>query len=139
MASDTMKQGCEKQVGDKGGDCVRQCETAFRVEAKGAVQGLKQPAPCNQLQRLRSSGGRHTAGLGLEDLGVRVNSRGQVEVNGSLQTTHPHIYAVGDVIGPPALASASLDQGRYAATHIVGGTCERRMVESAPTGILKPP
>lgn len=41
MASDTMKQGCEKQAGDKGGDCVRQCETAFRVEAKGAVQGLK--------------------------------------------------------------------------------------------------
>ena len=41
MASDTMKQGCEKQVGDKGGDCVRQCETAFRVEAKDAVQGLK--------------------------------------------------------------------------------------------------
>ena len=41
MASDTMKRGCEQQVGDKGGDCVRQCETAFRVEAKGAVQGLK--------------------------------------------------------------------------------------------------
>lgn len=41
MASDMMTQGCEKQVGDKGGDCVRQCETAFRVEAKGAVQELK--------------------------------------------------------------------------------------------------
>lgn len=81
----------------------------------------------------------NTAGLGLEELGVRVNSRGQVEVNDSLQTTHPHIYAVGDVIGPPALASVSLDQGRYAATHIVGGTWERRMVESAPTGIYTSP
>ncbi len=81
----------------------------------------------------------NTAGLGLEGLGVKVNDRGQVEVGDTLQTAVPHIYAAGDVIGPPALASASYDQGRYAATHIVDGTCDRGLVESVPTGIYTSP
>lgn len=41
LASDMMEKGCEQQVGDKGGDCVRQCKTAFKVEAKGAVRSLE--------------------------------------------------------------------------------------------------
>lgn len=41
LASDMMEKGCEQQVGDQGGDCVRQCKTAFKVEAKGAVRSLE--------------------------------------------------------------------------------------------------
>ena len=41
LASDMMEKGCEQQVGDRGGDCVRQCKTAFKVEAKGAVRSLE--------------------------------------------------------------------------------------------------
>lgn len=57
-------------------------------------------------------------GLGLEALGIEVNKRGLVTVNGQYQTALPHIYAVGDVIGFPALASTSMDQGRLAVSHM---------------------
>jgi NAD(P) transhydrogenase len=57
------------------------------------------------------------AGLGLAAAGVKVTSRGLVEVDRNLRTSAPHIYAAGDVIGPPALASTSMEQGRRAACH----------------------
>ncbi|HEY5700601.1 MAG TPA: NAD(P)(+) transhydrogenase, partial [Gammaproteobacteria bacterium] len=50
-----------------------------------------------------------------------------------------HIYAVGDVVGFPSLASASYDQGRFAATHIVEGKCDTRLVTNIPTGIYTSP
>jgi len=81
----------------------------------------------------------NTADLGLEELGVAINNRGQIEVNASFQTALPHVYAVGDVIGPPALASASYDQGRFAATHLADGTRDWRLVEAVPTGIYTSP
>jgi NAD(P) transhydrogenase len=55
------------------------------------------------------------------------------------QTALPHIYAVGDVIGPPSLASAAYDQGRFAATHIVDGACDTRLSRDIPTGIYTTP
>ncbi|MCA9045303.1 MAG: Si-specific NAD(P)(+) transhydrogenase [Planctomycetaceae bacterium] len=78
-------------------------------------------------------------GMGLEALGIGVNERGQIEVNGDFQTTQSHIYAVGDVIGPPSLASAAYVQGRYAAHHMISGTCERAMISDIPTGIYTSP
>ncbi len=81
----------------------------------------------------------NTAGMGLEGLGIAVNHRGQVEVDGNYRTGVPHIYAVGDVVGMPALASASYDQGRFAATHLVDGSCDHRLVEHIPTGIYTNP
>ena len=59
----------------------------------------------------------NTASLGLETVGIRPTSRGLVEVNEFYQTTVPHIYAAGDVIGYPALASTSMEQGRQAIRH----------------------
>lgn len=56
-------------------------------------------------------------GLGLEALGVRVGSRGLIEVNEQYQTSVPNIYAAGDVIGFPALASTSMEQARVAMVH----------------------
>ena len=78
-------------------------------------------------------------GMGLEQIGVETNARGAVVVNESYQTAQPHIYAVGDVVGYPNLASASYDQGRFAATHLVFGTCEYHLVERIPTGIYTIP
>jgi NAD(P) transhydrogenase len=52
---------------------------------------------------------------------------------------HKHIYAAGDIIGVPALASASYDQGRFAATHIVSGQAEYQLVSDIPTGIYTTP
>ncbi|MHB8574972.1 MAG: FAD-dependent oxidoreductase, partial [Dehalococcoidia bacterium] len=56
-------------------------------------------------------------GLGLEALGVRMGERGLVLVDQHFQTSVPGVYAAGDVIGFPALASTSVEQGRAAVTH----------------------
>jgi NAD(P) transhydrogenase len=59
----------------------------------------------------------NVAGLGLEALGVRVNAQSFVQVDSNYRTAVPHIYAAGDVIGFPALASSSMEQARVAVCH----------------------
>ncbi len=58
--------------------------------------------------------------LELHKAGLSADSRGLLEVNSSYQTQVPHIYAVGDLIGPPALAASASEQGRLAACHAFG-------------------
>ncbi len=77
--------------------------------------------------------------LGLENIGIKGNQRGSIEVNEHFQTKHKHIYAVGDIVGYPSLASAAYDQGRFAATHLVYGKCPHQLVEYIPTGIFTIP
>ncbi len=77
--------------------------------------------------------------LGLDALGIGVNHRGQIAINENFQTALPHIYAVGDVIGPPALASAAYDQGRCAAQHALGGKIGHPLGHMIPTGIYTSP
>jgi NAD(P) transhydrogenase len=81
----------------------------------------------------------NTNDMGLEAIGITPNSRGQLDVNEDFQTVHPHIYAVGDVIGFPALASAAYVQGHYAAGHCLGNEVTRGMIKSVPTGIYTSP
>ncbi len=59
----------------------------------------------------------NTEKLGLEELDIEVDKRGLIKVDDMYRTAVPNIYAVGDVIGFPSLASASMDQGRLAAIH----------------------
>ncbi len=61
-----------------------------------------------------------TADLRLERAGLSADDRGRIAVNEHYQTAQPHIYAVGDVIGFPSLASTSMEQGRLAACHAFG-------------------
>jgi NAD(P) transhydrogenase len=58
-----------------------------------------------------------TKHLNLDAVGLTPDARGRVIVNDHFQTAVPHIYAAGDVIGFPALASTSMQQGRHAACH----------------------
>ena len=58
-----------------------------------------------------------THSLNLEAIGIRPDNRGRLTVNEHFQTAIPHIYAAGDVIGFPALASTSMQQGRHASCH----------------------
>jgi NAD(P) transhydrogenase len=58
--------------------------------------------------------------LHLENAGISVDAKGYVPVNALFQTLMPNIYAVGDVIGGPCLASTSMEQGRLAARHVCG-------------------
>ena len=59
--------------------------------------------------------------LGLDKVGIEPDDRGRLSVDPvTLQTSQPHIYAAGDIIGFPALASTSMEQGRQAACHAFG-------------------
>jgi NAD(P) transhydrogenase len=77
--------------------------------------------------------------MGLEAIGIEPDGRGQLKVNENLQTVVPHIYAVGDVIGYPSLASAAYAQGRCAASHIICRESEAIALRDIPTGIYTSP
>jgi NAD(P) transhydrogenase len=62
----------------------------------------------------------NTGRLNLANAGIEADERGRIAVNENYQTQAPHIYAVGDVIGFPSLASTSMEQGRLAACHALG-------------------
>ena len=82
----------------------------------------------------------NTGGLNLDKIGVDFNpTRGLISVNENYQTSLENIYAVGDVIGFPSLASSAFNQGRFAATHIIDGSCNDKLVEDIPTGIYTRP
>jgi NAD(P) transhydrogenase len=76
--------------------------------------------------------------LRLEAVGLVADPRGRIEVNEHFQTAVPHIYAAGDVIGFPALASTSMDQGRLASCHMFG-IQTRTVPELYPYGIYTIP
>ena len=65
-----------------------------------------------------------TESLDLAAAGITTDDRGRLKVNKHYQTEKSHIYAVGDVIGFPSLASTSMEQGRLAACHAFGAACE---------------
>ena len=65
-----------------------------------------------------------TSNLGLEKIGLQADDRGRLKVNENFQTALSHIYAVGDVVGFPALASTSMQQGRHAACHAFSLGCD---------------
>lgn len=79
----------------------------------------------------------NTQDMGLDAVGLEPNNRGQLQVNERYQTSVDGIYAVGDVVGWPSLASASYDQGRFCAAAIAGD--EVRQVTDVPTGIYTIP
>jgi len=73
-------------------------------------------------QKLLCAAGRlaNVKGLDLENAGLALNERGLISVDENLCTDVDNIYAAGDVIGPPSLASASMEQGRRAACNALG-------------------
>ncbi|MFW5451574.1 MAG: Si-specific NAD(P)(+) transhydrogenase [Methylophagaceae bacterium] len=73
-------------------------------------------------QKLLCAAGRlaNVKGLQLENAGLSLNERGLISVDENLCTNVANIYAAGDVIGPPSLASASMEQGRRAACNALG-------------------
>ncbi len=76
--------------------------------------------------------------LNVESAGLELNSRGGLEVDGYCRTSVPHIYAVGDVAGPPGLASSAMEQGRRAVLHALGLGKDSKD-EAIPMGIYTIP
>src|SRR5207249_8304357 len=85
--------------------------------------------------------GRRAAvdGLALEKAGLAVNDRGYIAVDENYRTAVPNIYAAGDVIGFPALASTSMEQGRVAVCHAFGLKYKERVASLLPMGIYTIP
>jgi NAD(P) transhydrogenase len=81
----------------------------------------------------------HADKLKLENAGLTSNTRGQVAVNNHYQTAVAHIYAVGDIAGPPALASAAHVQGSHAVQHIRDPAIEPHRLDRIPSGIYTIP
>jgi NAD(P) transhydrogenase len=85
--------------------------------------------------------GRRAAvdGLALEKAGLSINDKGYVGVDENYRTVVPNIYAAGDVIGFPALASTSMEQGRVAICHAFGLKYKQRVASLLPMGIYTIP
>jgi NAD(P) transhydrogenase len=81
----------------------------------------------------------NTEKLNLAAAGVAVGERGLIRVDEHFRTNVPHIYAAGDVIGSPKLASASMEQGRRAALHALGAVVPTRLSPLIPSGIYTIP
>jgi NAD(P) transhydrogenase len=81
----------------------------------------------------------NTDGMNLEGIGLAPNQRGQIPVNERYQTAVPHIYAAGDVIGPPALASAAYQQGSFVGQAILDPATAPAPLELVPSGIYTIP
>lgn len=81
----------------------------------------------------------NTEGLGLDEVGVAVDGRGRIVVDERYRTTAAGIYAAGDVIGPPALASAAMDQGRIAVCDAFGLPGIDAVDPAVPTGVYSIP
>ena len=116
-------------------------ETVDRVQVTDAgtvtslVSGKRIPA-----ETVMYSAGRQgaTASLDLEAAGLAADKRGRITVDEFFRTEVPHIYAVGDVIGFPALAATSMEQGRLAGMH-ASGEPAGRITELQPIGIYTIP
>jgi NAD(P) transhydrogenase len=111
---------------------LRQLGTVFRLGEKVVSVGFDQEkdrvfAKLASGKNVHGQGLLYTIGrqangdlLNLESAGLSSEGRGKLSVNEHFQTTVPHIYAAGDVIGFPALASTSMEQGRLASCHMFG-------------------
>jgi NAD(P) transhydrogenase len=79
-----------------------------------------------------------TSGLALDRAGLEADRRGRIGVDEDYRTAQPHIFAVGDVAGPPGLAATSMEQGRIAALHAFGEPV-MSLPDLVPTGIYAIP
>ena len=121
---------------------IRHNETFERIEGRddGAVLYLQSGKQIKTDIVLWANGrSGNIENLGLENIGITPSKRGHLAVNEQFQTSLPHVYAVGDVVGFPALASAAYMQGRAAALHLTGCTDTCMQLTDIPTGIYTSP
>jgi NAD(P) transhydrogenase len=118
--SDTLRNEMTRRLGIVVSDASDVASiTVDRADHGGLAQVVLTTGTVITAECVLCSVGRSgaTADLGLDVAGVKTNSRGYIVVDESYQTSVPHIYAAGDVIGFPALASTSMEQARVAMCH----------------------
>ncbi len=125
------------------GVVIRHNEYMERVEAvdDGVITHLKSGKLVKSDAILWAAGRTgNTDKLGIESIGLEADSRGYLEVNECYQTKVENVFAVGDVVGFPSLASAAYTQGRAAGKRILGAEAEACQLGSdIPSGIYTSP
>jgi len=117
-------------------------ERPVKVEnsAAGAILHMKSGKKLEVETALFAAGRRAAVdGLAIEKAGLALNDRGYIPVDDNYRTAVAHIYAAGDVIGFPALASTSMEQGRVAVCHAFGFKYKQRVASMLPMGIYTIP
>jgi NAD(P) transhydrogenase len=116
-------------------------ETIETVESGELLNVRLKSGKTAAVDSLLAASGRsgNTAGMNLEAIGVTPGSRGQLDVNAHYQTSVPHVYAAGDVIGFPALASTSMEQARVAMVHAFDLKYKSAVAPILPYGIYTIP
>jgi NAD(P) transhydrogenase len=146
----TILDFVDREIVDSLSYHLRQMGTTFRLGEKVTRVGIDEQRDCvfaelESGKKIRAdmllyAVGRQANGdvLQIEAAGLGADSRGKIKVNSSYQTDVPHIYAAGDIIGFPALASTSMEQGRLASCRMFGAPSEH-MPELFPYGIYTIP
>jgi len=116
-------------------------ETIETVESGALLSIQLKSGKTAGVDTLLAASGRsgNTAGMNLEAIGVTPGPRGQLDVNAHYQTSVPHVYAAGDVIGFPALASTSMEQARVAMVHAFDLKYKTTVAPILPYGIYTIP
>jgi NAD(P) transhydrogenase len=127
------REGHQVRLGDEVLAIGRIPGGSLRLALKSGEQLL--------VDKVLYSAGRagNTAGLGLARAGVEMDRKGRLLVNECFQTSMPHIYAAGDVVGRPALASIAMEQGRVAMCHAFDLDYKRRVAPLTPFGVYTIP
>jgi NAD(P) transhydrogenase len=120
------------------------CLNERPVKTENSKSGVKLTMKSGKILETESAlfaAGRRAAvdGLDLEKAGLAINDRGYIPVNENYQTAVPNVYAAGDVIGFPALASTSMEQGRVASCHAFSFKYKQRVASMLPMGIYTIP
>ena len=116
-------------------------DTIESVEAGEAIVVHLKSGAAPEVDTVLAATGRtgNTRGMGLEELGVELGQRGAVKVNEHYQTSVPNIYAAGDIIGFPALASTAMEQARIAMVHAFDLEYKTTLAHILPFGIYTIP
>ncbi|MCI5052579.1 MAG: Si-specific NAD(P)(+) transhydrogenase [Simkaniaceae bacterium] len=112
----------QQSLSENGLTFVGEKEFASVAKKDGQVYVSFQDGSTLQAEMFLFALGRvaNVSGMGIENCGLELDERGYIPVNALFQTSMPHVYAVGDVIGAPSLASTSMEQGRLASLHAFG-------------------
>jgi NAD(P) transhydrogenase len=111
------------------------------VKDNGIIEVRLQSGEVERVHAVLVSSGRcgQTGSLGLDKVGIATGERGHVHVNGNFQTSLPHVYAAGDVIGAPSLASTSMEQARMAMAHAFDLKYKTGLASILPYGVYTIP
>jgi NAD(P) transhydrogenase len=127
------REGHHIRLGDAVSSIERIPGGALRIRLKSASELT--------VDKVLYSAGRagNTRGLGLDRAGVTMDAKGRILVNEHFQTSASHVYAAGDVIGSPALASVSMEQGRVAMCHAFDLGYKTKVSDLTPFGVYTIP